>query len=290
MIKRILLQPNPQRARAEDVAAEVYQMLRKQGAEFFADETLADHFDRETEISFLPLRDAMAQSDLMLIVGGDGSILRFAGMAAQEALPILGVNLGHLGFLTELELDELALLNQVMAGSYELEERMMIDVKIMRAGEAVFEATGLNEAIVSKRQLMHTVGIQVFSDDVSIIQYDGDGVILCTPTGSTAYSMSAGGPIVEPSSHNLIVTPICPHTFNARAFVLTGDRVLRVRTQRYSNNQAYLSVDGAEGMLLTPADEVVIRRSAYLTRLVRVNNRNFSTLIDMKFSSRKRQD
>ena len=219
---------------------------------------------------------------MLICFGGDGTILHAAKDATAHQVPILGVNMGSVGFMAELEHSELSLLSKVTAGKYTVEDRMMLDVSVHRDGRTVYEDLALNDAVMTKGAVARIVDLLVYGDGVLISDFGGDGVIVSTPTGSTAYSMAAGGPIVEPSAESLIITPICAHALQAKSFVLGRDRTVEVRTERSSRKSVYLSVDGGKAFKLAGGDRVVIRRSESKTRLVRLTDKSFYTIVSEK--------
>ncbi len=223
---------------------------------------------------------------MLVCFGGDGTILHSSKQATLNNVPILCVNVGTMGFMAELESNELELLEQAVAGNYILDCRLMLDVRVRRGEETLFSDIALNDAVITKGAVAREIQVQVSCDGVQATEFSGDGVIVCTPTGSTAYSMSAGGPIVEPSAQNLIVTPICAHALHAKAFVLAPGREVSVKVGKVGRKNAYLSVDGGRAVRLNAADEVIIKRSAYETKLVRIKNTSFYSVINYKFKNR----
>ena len=221
-------------------------------------------------------------TDMLVCFGGDGTILHAAKDATTHQIPILGVNMGSVGFMAELEHGELSLLSKVTAGKYTVESRMMLDVCVKRDGRVVYEDLALNDAVMTKGAVARIVDLSVYGDGVLISDFGGDGVIVSTPTGSTAYSMAAGGPIVEPSAESIIITPICAHALQAKSFVLGRDRTVEVRTEKNNRKSVYLSVDGGKAFKLAGGDRVVIRRSESMTRLVRLTDKSFYTIVSEK--------
>ncbi len=236
----------------------------------------------ECAVGSLPCElDVLARgAELAVTFGGDGAILRAARALCGMDIPILGINLGHKGFMAELEAGEVELARTVFEGRYTLESRMMADVTVFRDGRCVYRDFALNEAVVGG--VSRVIGLGVYGDGRRIMGFDGDGVIVSTPTGSTAYSLSAGGPIVEPTAQSLIVTPVCPHILSARSYVLAPERTVTVELQRLGNKTAYLSVDGGESVPLRDLDRIEVRRSATVTRLVRVTGRSFYEIVSSK--------
>lgn len=234
-------------------------------------------------LSSLP--DSVRDAGLAVTFGGDGAILRAARSLCDTCIPILGINLGHKGFMAELEPGELELVKDAFEGRFTVEERMMADVTVFRDGRGVHRDFALNEAVVGG--VARVIGIEVYGDGRRIMGFDGDGVIVSTPTGSTAYSLSAGGPIVEPTARSLIVTPVCPHVLSARCYVLAPERTVTVELTRSEGKRAYLSVDGGESLELRPLDRVEVKRSQLTTRLARVTGRSFYEKVGAKLGEKK---
>lgn len=282
---KIVLSPNPYRDKGLRAAQSAAKILKNAGVETsmclpFSVEGTNIEFPKHIELK--DTREELKNADMLICFGGDGTILHAAKDANEFRLPILGVNLGSVGFMAELEQGELSLLSKLAAGKYSVEERMMLDVTARRDGKVVFSDLALNDAVVTKGVVARVVDLEVFSDKVPITDFAGDGVVVSTPTGSTAYSMSAGGPLVEPTAENIIVTPICPHSVNARSFVLGAGRAVSVKLGRLSKKAAYLSSDGGKAFKLCGGDVLEIRRSQSVTRLVRLTGRSFYEVMSQK--------
>ena len=282
---KIVLSPNPYRDKGLRAAQSAAKILKNAGVETsmclpFSVEGTNIEFPKHIELK--DTREELKNADMLICFGGDGTILHAAKDANEFRLPILGVNLGSVGFMAELEQGELSLLSKLAAGKYSVEERMMLDVTARRDGKVVFSDLALNDAVVTKGAVARVVDLEVFSDKVPITDFAGDGVVVSTPTGSTAYSMSAGGPLVEPTAEKIIVTPICPHSVNARSFVLGAGRVVSVKLGRLSKKAAYLSSDGGKAFKLCGGDVLEIRRSQSVTRLVRLTGRSFYEVMSQK--------
>ena len=283
---KIILSSNPYRDRGLRAARSAERILRAAGAQTrtclpFSFE-IGGNVDLPKDVEFSELSAELADADMLICFGGDGTILHAAKDATAHQVPILGVNMGSVGFMAELEHSELSLLSKVTAGKYTVEDRMMLDVSVHRDGRTVYEDLALNDAVMTKGAVARIVDLLVYGDGVLISDFGGDGVIVSTPTGSTAYSMAAGGPIVEPSAESLIITPICAHALQAKSFVLGRDRTVEVRTERSSRKSVYLSVDGGKAFKLAGGDRVVIRRSESKTRLVRLTDKSFYTIVSEK--------
>lgn len=282
----VVLSPNPYRDRGLKVAQAAQKILEQAGVKtlmclpFTLEEGSRVELPRNMELT--PLKKGLAQADVLICFGGDGTILHAAKDAETFHVPILGVNMGSVGFMAELEHSELSLLAKLSAGEYSVETRMMLDVRAVRGGKTLFHDVALNDAVVTKGAVARVVDLAVYGDKVLISEFAADGVIVSTPTGSTAYAMSAGGPIVEPSAQSIIFTPICAHAMQAKAFVLGAERLVSVRMGSDRRKSAYLSVDGGRAFKLQPGDQVEITRSQRQTRLVKLTGRSFYEILNQK--------
>jgi NAD+ kinase len=209
------------------------------------------------------------QSDVLLILGGDGTILNAARLAAERSIPILGVNMGGLGFLTEVRLDNLyASLDRVFANDFILDERLMLQTHVHRHGETVARGIVLNDVVISKGTLARMIELKIAIQGQFVTNLRADGLIVATPTGSTAYSMSAGGPIINPAVQSLILTPISPHTLTHRPLIVPGNAEIEV-TLTSKDEGAMATLDGQVGIAMTQGDTAVIQASEHRTKLIR---------------------
>jgi NAD+ kinase len=229
------------------------------------------------------LEDEQAHNtDLLIVLGGDGTILNSARIFAPDGIPILGANIGTLGFLAEIMFQDLfPALEQIIRGDSQVEERMMLDVSVIRKDEKVFSSIALNDTTISRDQLSRIATLEVSTDTSFITTFNGDGLIISTPTGSTAHALSAGGPIIHPELDSFVLVPICPHALSNRPTVLPPDSMLKVRILNH-NPKMSLTVDGQVAFKLTDTDKVVVKRSEFRTRLVRVSGRDFFEVLRHK--------
>ncbi len=283
---RVVLSPNPYRDKGLRAAQAADRILKAAGITTamclpFALEK-SSRMELPRHVNFMDMQQELKTADMLICFGGDGTILHAAKDANACGVPILGVNLGSVGFMAELEQGELQLLAKLGEKKYTLESRMMLDVKLVHEGKTVFEDLALNDAVITKGAVARIIDLSVYGDKMLLSDFAGDGIIVCTPTGSTAYSMSAGGPIVEPTAENIIVTPICAHALHARPIVLGHDRVVSAKMGKLSRKTAYLSVDGGKAIKLSGGDMVEIRRSQSQTRLVRLSSRSFYEIMNQK--------
>lgn len=283
---KVVLSPNPYRDRGLKAAQSAKKILEGYGAKVAV--CLPFELDENSKIELppnLPLRELSKEldsADVLVCFGGDGTILHAARDATPRNLPVLGVNMGSVGFMAELEHNELSLLSRLAQGKFSIERRMMLDVTVRREGRRIFSETALNDAVVTKGAVARVLDLEVTGDRVMISSFSGDGVIISTPTGSTAYSMAAGGPIVEPTAENTVIVPISAHSFHAKPFVLNSSRTVGVRLAQGVKKTAYLSVDGGRAFKIQPGDWVECRKSSQVTQLVRLTGRSFYELIDQK--------
>lgn len=283
---KIILSSNPYRDRGLRVAQEAQRILRAAGADTVICIPFTPKKGERVElprgVAVSVLEKELPRADLLICFGGDGTILHAARDATLHDVPILGVNMGSVGFMAELERGELQLLTSLASGNFKTEARMMLDVKVFRGDRLISKDLALNDAVISKGSMARVAEVEVMADDVQVTAIHGDGVIVATPTGSTAYSMSAGGPIVEPTSNGIIITPVCAHQLAARALVLAPERVITIHLPKGTRKHLYLSVDGGKAVRLTGGDRVEISRSDRSTRLVKLVNRSFYQLISHK--------
>lgn len=283
---KVVLSPNPYRDRGLKAALRAQEILEKSGVETAMCLPFALDSNGRSELpkglNYRNMQTELENADMLICFGGDGTILHAARDANSRDLPILGVNMGSVGFMAELENSELEMLSRVGERRYTIERRMMLDVSVRRGRDTLYRDVALNDAVITKGAVARVIDLVVRGDGIHIYDYSGDGVVLATPTGSTAYSMSAGGPIVEPTSENILVTPICAHSLHAKPLVMGRDRVVSVRIGKLSRKTAYLSVDGGRAFKLCGGDSVEVRRSKNVTQLVRLSDRNFYEIINQK--------
>ena len=237
----------------------------------------------ETAYRAMKKRGKLDDTYKFIAFGGDGTILHASKAATKAGIPVLGVNIGTMGFMAELESSELKELRRLADDDFSVEPRMMLHVRAEHEGRVILEEDALNDAVITKGAVARVVQMSVQGDGVDMMSFSGDGLIVCTPTGSTAYSMSAGGPLVEPAAQNIVLTPICAHDMQTRAIVTSADREITVQLARTGRKNAFLSVDGGKAVRLSSGDRITIRRSEHVTRLLRLTGRSFFEIIQNKF-------
>lgn len=284
-MKNVILTPNPYRDKNFQTVRNAMEVLRTAGIPtrlclpFDVDRS----FELPKDLRFSRLDRELSNAEMVICFGGDGTILHMAKAATRRGLPIMGVNIGTMGFMAELESTELDKLARIAKGDYTLENRMMLDVTVQREGNILFHDICLNDVVITKGSVARIVHLEVKCDGISAMECGGDGVILATPTGSTAYNYSAGGPVVEPDTKNIIITPICAHGLGCRSIVASEKRVVTVETVLNARRNAYLSVDGGKAVRLNMGDVATIKKSHLETRLVRLKDRSFYDVVASKF-------
>lgn len=223
-----------------------------------------------------------ALADVIIVLGGDGTLLSTCRLVAEKEVPVLGVNIGGLGFLTEVPVEKLyEMLEMVLSGDCPIEERLMLKAQVLRHGAAIAEYTILNEVVVNKAALARIIDLETYINHSYVTTFKADGLIISTPTGSTAYSLSAGGPVLYPTLDNIVVTPICPHTLTNRAIVLAGNSVIEV-ILRSPTERVYLTLDGQLGFSVMQNDTVVVVKSPFKTRLLIPCDRDYFEILRKK--------
>lgn len=283
MLRKVILCPNPYRDAQLRVAKEAKRVLDEVGCPNvvclpFRNQEPPEGYGLNIE----PLQQEIRGADMIIAFGGDGTILHLSKTAAHRDIPVLGVNLGSLGFMAELESKDLLRLRDLCDGRYEIESLMMLDVSVQRDGRVIYSNLALNEALIARGNISRVIRLQIFTEQGKLVDVAGDGVIVASPTGSTAYSLSAGGPVVEPTARNFIVSPICAHSVHANAYVLSPERVITVQTEKNSYKPVLLSVDGGRTFSLRSGDSIEVRRSKFDTKLVRLSKRSFCEILQKK--------
>ena len=260
------------------IASDLEPWLKERG--------LSVHYDAETARALgwnsgVSRDDLPSDADLIIAVGGDGTLLSVARSAGPLGIPILGVNFGSLGFLTELQPDELlGGLEAVLSGDFTIDERQTLRVRHLREDRELQQYSVLNDAVITKAALARMITIEVFVDGKGVATYTSDGLIVSTPTGSTAYSLSAGGPILDPRMRAFVITPICPHHMTYRPLVVPGD--VEIRATLRDTEEVYLTLDGQIGLPFHGEDSLCIDKHPCPTRLVRVSGQPFFDILRRK--------
>ena len=246
-----------------EILEELLPWLRRKGYEVFVDLETATAMN----INGTPRSQIPAMAEVMIVIGGDGTMISVSRLVAEKGIPILGVNIGGLGFLTAIQKDELyEVIDQVLAGECSMEERIMLNACVYRHSECIAEYVVMNDVVVNKGALARIIDLETYIDHIYVATFKADGLIVSTPTGSTAYALSAGGPILYPTLKSIILAPICPHTLTNRPIVMPDDVHVEVML-RSLNEDVFLTIDGQVGFSLRQNDIVEVKKSQYKTKL-----------------------
>lgn len=284
-MKKVILTPNPYRDKNFQTVRAAMKILQEAGVEprlclpFEVDRA----YDLPKDLRFHKLDRELQNTELVICFGGDGTILHMAKAATRHGVPILGVNIGTMGFMAELESTELDKLTRLATDDFKIDSRMMLDVTVQRDRDIIYHDICLNDVVITKGAIARIVHLSVRCDGVEAMECGGDGIIIATPTGSTAYNLSAGGPIVEPEARSIMVTPICAHDMVSRCMVASDKRVITVGLTHNARRNAFLSVDGGKAVRLNMGDVATVRRSNMETKLLRLKDRSFFDVLNMKF-------
>lgn len=277
-MKRIGIIGKSGRPEPAEIAKEIIPWLKQKGAEIFVDiET-----SQSIGIKGYLRSEIPKLADLVLVLGGDGTMLSVARLVCEKGIPILGINLGGLGFITEVQRTEIYdALERIFSGQYTLEERMMLNAYVVRHGERIAGYTTLNDVVINKGALARIIDLETFVDKRYVSTFRSDGLIVSTPTGSTAYCLSAGGPILFPTINSIVLIPICPHTLTNRPIVLPDTVIVEV-TLKSLVEDVFLTLDGQVGFSLRQNDTVIIEKSPHKTRLLIPFERDFFEVLRTK--------
>ncbi len=227
-------------------------------------------------------------SDIIISLGGDGTLLNVARQASCREVPLFGINLGHLGFLTEAEVgDMFASLEKLIKGDYTIEKRMMLEAYLESDKSAAKSFIALNDIVVTKSSFSRLVTYSLYINDNFVDEYSADGLIISSPTGSTAYSLSAGGPIVSPDVEVMLITPICPHTLHSRSILVSNKDLVRIEVGNSNSTDIIMTIDGQDGKTIVPGDTITVKQSKYYANLVKLSNRSFFDVLRAKMSERR---
>ena len=274
--KKIGVFCKPKAPSATDILGRLIPWLRKQNYHIFLDTGTAAIIN---ETSSYEKREISQQADLLIVLGGDGTLLSVARAAHPHNIPILAVNLGNLGFLAEISIDELyPTLENILAGKFEIENRMLLNACIWRNGEKVEDHNVLNDVVINKGAVARVINLQVLVNGQYMTSYRADGLIIATPTGSTAYSLSAGGPIIHPSMHTLVLSPICPFTLTNRSILIPDQSIIQVKLAA-EYDDVRVTLDGQEGYDMRAGDILEIKKTKTSLQLIRGPNKNYYQIL-----------
>ena len=285
-MRTIFIYPNLRKESARAILPAVCEQLHGEDVQLILPNQLRSSthelHDEVMALDYMETSEAVRLADAAVVLGGDGTMLRIARAAAQNELPLLGINVGHVGFMTELEPAELGEMRGLLDGEYSIDSRMMLHVAVERHGRVVYENDALNDIVIAKGTAFRVVRVGISADGEEVTRFNGDGVIAATPTGSTAYGLSAGGPVIEPSAENLAVIPICAHALAAKSFVFAPERTLAITARCEGGSEVFISADGGQGFAVRPDDRVLFTRSALRTRLIRLKGNSFYRILQQK--------
>lgn len=281
----VYISPNPGKAMAYGISQRAAQILLTHGARVLMQTDLKAECDT-MGVEYLPQEECLEKTDVILTIGGDGTILHEANLSLEYRKPILGINLGRCGFLATCEINEMEQkLSAVARGDYLLDNRMLLYVRVL--GDDSWEGHALNDVVITKGRLQQAIDFSIYCDDILVEHYRGDGVIVATPTGSTAYSLAAGGPILDSQTKGVVVTPICPHSLASPAMVFAQERKLNVCVGQVADDEVFISCDGGTGYPLKAGATAEIRLSDQNVKLITFGRADQFQAIDQKL--RKRQ-
>lgn len=281
----VSLYVNLTRKNAYEVAVNVIAQLKKLDIGIVMSEDFKDVFGGE-DLEFLPSGEFIKISDLLISIGGDGTMIHSAHRAAAFDKPILGINAGHLGFLAGLEKEELHLLAALKDNDYSVDSRMMLSVKCYEDDKFIKEYVCLNDLVITRGNSLRLCDIEVRSEDKHIFDYQADGLIIATPTGSTAYSLSAGGPVVDTSIESLILTPICSHSLFSRSMIFKPDSVLELRVNNPESSFPIFCCDGERQIPLNKNSVLTVTRSEKYAKIIRIKADSFADILSHKLIER----
>ena len=260
------------------ILKELLPWLRQKGYEPFVDVETASALN----IDGFARSQIPSLSDLIIVLGGDGTLISTCRLVADKGVPVLGVNIGGLGFLAEIPVEKMyEMLEIVLTGNCPIEERLMLRAQVLRHGALIAEYNVLNEVVVNKAALARIIDLETYINQSYVTTFKADGLIISTPTGSTAYSLSAGGPVLYPTLDNMVVTPICPHTLTNRPIVLAGNSIIEV-ILRSPTERVYLTLDGQIGFSVMQNDTIVVEKSPFKTRLLIPCDRDYFEILREK--------
>lgn len=269
--------PNLDKRGATEVVEKLGLILKNEGVTAYLPDTICS-----PNYKHAPEDELYSLADIIITIGGDGTIMRYAKRAALDNKPILGINAGRMGYLADIEQNELHLISKLIKGEYKTEKRMMLDVNVMENGNKIGQYFALNDAVITSGFISRIIDISV-AVEKDAINYRADGLIVSTPTGSTAYSMSAGGPIIDPSTENICITPICSHSLSAKPILMSANTKLLLKSFSKKRTEIYLTVDGRKVANVKPFSEIVITKSENAVKFIRLSDRSFYKTMSVKF-------
>lgn len=281
----VYISPNPGKAMAYGISQRAAQILLTHGVQVLMQDGLQAEC-MTMGVVYLSQKECLERTDVILTIGGDGTILHEANLSLEYRKPILGINLGRCGFLATCEVDEMeAKLSAVARGEYFLDNRMLLYVRVL--GDDSWEGHALNDVVMTKGRLQQAVDFSIYCDDILVEHYRGDGVIVATPTGSTAYSLAAGGPILDSQTKGIVVTPICPHSLASPAMVFAQERKINLCVGQVADEEVFISCDGNAGYSVKAGATAEVRLSDQVVQLITFSKADQFQAIDQKLRGRR---
>ena len=281
----VYISPNPGKAMAYGISQRAAQILLTHGAQVLMQDGLQAEC-MTMGVVYLSQKECLERTDVILTIGGDGTILHEANLSLEYRKPILGINLGRCGFLATCEVDEMeAKLSAVARGEYFLDNRMLLYVRVL--GDDSWEGHALNDVVMTKGRLQQAVDFSIYCDDILVEHYRGDGVIVATPTGSTAYSLAAGGPILDSQTKGIVVTPICPHSLASPAMVFAQERKINLCVGQVADEEVFISCDGDAGYSVKAGATAEVRLSDQVVQLITFSKADQFQAIDQNLRGRR---
>lgn len=281
----VYISPNPGKAMAYGISQRAAQILLTHGAQVLMQDGLQAEC-MTMGVVYLTQKECLERTDVILTIGGDGTILHEANLSLEYRKPILGINLGRCGFLATCEVDEMeAKLSAVARAEYFLDNRMLLYVRVL--GDDSWEGHALNDVVMTKGRLQQAVDFSIYCDDILVEHYRGDGVIVATPTGSTAYSLAAGGPILDSQTKGIVVTPICPHSLASPAMVFAQERKINLCVGQVADEEVFISCDGNAGYSVKAGATAEVRLSDQVVQLITFSKADQFQAIDQKLRGRR---
>ena len=281
----VYISPNPGKAMAYGISQRAAQILLTHGAQVLMHDGLQAEC-MTMGVVYLSQKECLERTDVILTIGGDGTILHEANLSLEYRKPILGINLGRCGFLATCEVDEMeAKLSAVARDEYFLDNRMLLYVRVL--GDDSWEGHALNDVVMTKGRLQQAVDFSIYCDDILVEHYRGDGVIVATPTGSTAYSLAAGGPILDSQTKGIVVTPICPHSLASPAMVFAQERKINLCVGQVADEEVFISCDGDAGYSVKAGATAEVRLSDQVVQLITFSKADQFQAIDQKLRGRR---
>ena len=281
----VYISPNPGKAMAYGISQRAAQILLTHGAQVLMQDGLQAEC-MTMGVVYLSQKECLERTDVILTIGGDGTILHEANLSLVYRKPILGITLGRCGFLATCEVDEMeAKLSAVAPGEYFLDNRMLLYVRVL--GDDSWEGHALNDVVMTKGRLQQAVDFSIYCDDILVEHYRGDGVIVATPTGSTAYSLAAGGPILDSQTKGIVVTPICPHSLASPAMVFAQERKINLCVGQVADEEVFISCDGDAGYSVKAGATAEVRLSDQVVQLITFSKADQFQAIDQKLRGRR---